>query len=216
MANTNTTTTTTNNATLASRAAGLLTKTAALGVVEKALDQALAAKRVFPPLAADYAEQLGYEFPLKTKDFVRVVGHLLQASEKPLKGIVSKRKSEILAVLAEIVGALTDTQPVALPDWAMPKSKAKATEAEAEATEETKAAGALDKANVLAEAEANAAKAEANADAKLASAVALVVSRATELSADQRAMLLAVLATEAIAEATEAIAEAEAEESAEA
>ena len=189
---TNTTTTTnTNVATLASRAALLLTKQAAYGVAEKAMAQALAAKRVYPPLAADYGEQLGHDLPLKTRDFVRVVGFLLSASEKPIKGVVSKRKSEILAVLAELVGALTDTQPMELPAWALPKPKAQKAEGETEAA----SVGALAKANTLAEAEANAAKAEASSDKKLADAIALIVSRAGELSAAQRDMLMAALAT---------------------
>ena len=192
--NTNNTTTYNNNVTLASRAALLLTKQAAYGVAEKAMAQALAAKRVYPPLAADFGEQLGHDLPLKTRDFVRVVGFLLSASEKPIKGVVSKRKSEILAVLAELVGALTDTQPMELPAWAVPKVKAKA-EAEAKATEAEAAKGALQKANILAEAEANAAKAEASSDKKLADAIALIVSRAGELSAAQRDMLMAALAT---------------------
>ena len=81
----NTTTTTTNNQTLASRAALLLTKQAAYGVAEKAMAQALAANRVYPALAQDFGEQIGLDLPLKTKDFVRVVAHLLAASEKPLK-----------------------------------------------------------------------------------------------------------------------------------
>ena len=196
-----TTTTTTTTTTLASRAACLLTKASALGVVEKAIDQAIGAKRVHPAMATDFAEQLGVELPLKTKDFVRVVGHLLTASEKPLKGVISKRKSEILGILAELVGALTDTQSVSLPAWAVPKERAKKTEAEAEASEAEAAKGALDKANVLAEAEANAAKAEASADKRLADAVALVISRAAELTAEQRAMLASVLTTEAEAEA---------------
>ena len=184
MANTTTTTTTT---TLAARAAGLLSKSTALAVAEKAIGQAVAAKRVFPPMAADFAEQLGVELPLKTRDFVRVVGFLLSASEKPIKGVVSKKKGEILAVLADLVGSLTDTAPVSLPAWAMPKERAK--------KEETvDASGALDKANVLAEAEANAAKAEASADKKLADAIALIVARAGELSEEQRAMLAQVLA----------------------
>ena len=187
-----TTTNTNTNVTLASRAASLLTKTTAYAVAEKAMAQAIAAKRVFPPLAEDFSEQLGVELPLKTKDFVRVVGHLLSSTEKPLKGVISKRKSEILAVLAEIVGALTDTQSVSLPVWAIPKERAKKTEAEAEA-----AKGALDKANPLAEAEANAAKAEASADKRLADAIALIISRAAELTAEQRAMLASVLTTEA-------------------
>ena len=183
MANTTTTTTTT----LAARAAGLLSKSTALAVAEKAIGQAVAAKRVFPPMAADFAEQLGVELPLKTRDFVRVVGFLLSASEKPIKGVVSKKKGEILAVLADLVGSLTDTAPVSLPAWAMPKERAK--------KEETvDASGALDKANVLAEAEANAAKAEASADKKLADAIALIVARAGELSEEQRAMLAQVLA----------------------
>ena len=194
---TTTTTTTTTSTTLASRAACLLTKSTALAVAEKAIGQAVAARRVFPPLAEDFSEQLGVDLPLKTKDFVRVVGHLLASTEKPIKGIVSKRKAEIVGILAELVGALTDTQSVSLPAWAVPKERAKKTEAEAEASEAEAAKGALDKANVLAEAEANAAKAEASADKRLADAVALVISRAAELSAEQRAMLASVLATEA-------------------
>ena len=196
-----TTTNTNTNVTLASRAASLLTKTTAYAVAEKAMAQAIAAKRVFPPLAEDFSEQLGVELPLKTKDFVRVVGHLLSSTEKPLKGVISKRKSEILAVLAEIVGALTDTQSVSLPVWAVPKERAKKTEAEAEASEAEAAKGALDKANTLAEAEANAAKAEASSDKRLADAIALIISRAAELTAEQRAMLASVLTTEAEAEA---------------
>lgn len=190
MANTTTTTTT-----LAARAAGLLSKTTALAVAEKAIAQAVAAKRVFPPMAADFAEQLGHDLPLKTKDFVRVVGHLLAASEKPLKGVISKKKSDILGILAEIMAALTDTTPVSLPAWALPKPKAQKT-SEATEAEETKAVGALDKANTLAEAEANAAKAEANSDKKLADAIALIVSRAADLTEEQRGMLMAALATE--------------------
>ena len=192
MATTTTTTNTNNTNTLASRAAGLLTKSAALAVAEKAIGQAVAAKRVFPPMAEDFGAQLGHELPLKTKDFTRVVGHLLQATEKPIKGIISKRKSEILAVLAEIVAALTDTTPVSLPAWAMPKERAKKAE-ETSAEAEASAVGALEKANILAEAEANAEKAEANADKKLADAIALIVSRAADLTESQRAMLASVL-----------------------
>jgi hypothetical protein len=107
------TTTTTTNVTLASRAALLLTKQAAYGVAEKAMAQALAAKRVYPALAQDFSEQLGHELPLKTKDFVAVVGHLLSASEKPLKGIISKKKSEILAVLADLVAGQSTTNTIA-------------------------------------------------------------------------------------------------------
>ena len=195
-----TTTTTTTTATLASRAACLLTKSTALAVAEKAIGQAVAARRVFPPMATDFAEQLGVELPLKTKDFVRVVGHLLTASEKPLKGVISKRKSEILAVLADLVGVLTDTPAVSLPAWALPKIKATKTTEES-ATEESATAGALNKANVLAEAEANAAKAEIAQDLKLAQAVAIIVSRAAELTAEQRAMLASVLTTEVSTEA---------------
>ena len=200
---TNTTTTTNTNTTLAARAAGLFSKTGSLAVVEKAIQQAVDARRVHPTLAQDFGSQLGYELPLKTKDFVRVVGHLLQASEKPLKGIISKRKSDILAVLAEIVGALTDTAPIALPSWALPKPKTVKASAEAEAeAAEASAVGALDKANILAEAEANAEKAEASADKKLADAIALIVSRAADLSESQRAMLASVLSSaEAEAEA---------------
>ena len=189
---TTTTTTTNNNTTLASRAACLLTKASALGVVEKAIDQAIGAKRVHPALAQDFAEQLGVELPLKTKDFVRVVGHLLTASEKPIKGIVSKRKAEIVGVLAELVGALTDTEAVPVPAWAMPKERAKKAE---ETSAEASAVGALEKANILAEAEASAAKAEASADKRLADAIDLVVTNAAKLSEAQRRMLLAVLAS---------------------
>ena len=196
-----TTTTTNANATLASRAAGLLTKASALDVVSKAIDQAIAARRVHPAMAEDFGAQLGHELPLKSKDFTRVVGHLLSATEKPLKGVISKKKHEILTVLSEIVGALTDTPPVALPTWALPKVKAKATEAEAEASEAEAAKGALDKANILAEAEANAEKAEAAQEMKLAAAIALIVANAAALTENQRAILASVLATEAEAEA---------------
>ena len=185
------TVTTTTTTTLASRAASLLSKTTALAVVEKSLQQALTAKRVFPPMAEDFGAQLGHDLPLKTKDFVRVVGHLLQATEKPLKGVISKKKSDILGILAEIINALTDTDPVSLPLWALPKERAKKSEA---STDES-AAGSLEKANILAEAEANASKAEAAQDLKLAQAIALIVSRAAELSEEQRGMLAAALAT---------------------
>lgn len=189
-------TTTTNNATLAARAAGLLSKTTAYGIAEKAMAQALAAKRVYPALAQDFGEQIGLDLPLKTKDFVRVVAHLLAASEKPLKGVISKRKSEVLAVLAEIVGALTDTAPIALPSWAIPKERAKKAEAEA-----VDASGALERANSEAEANAQAealaasALAEAKTDNALAKAVATIVANAGQLTDDQRAALALALAT---------------------
>ena len=188
---TNTTTTTT---TLASRAAALMTKASALAVVEKAMDQAIAARRVHPAMAQDFGEQIGYELPLKTKDFVRVVAHLLAASEKPIKGAISKRKSEILGVLAELVGALTDTDPIALPAWAVPKERAPKKEAEA-----VDVSGTLDRANaealaVQAAEAAEATKTEAKADTALAKAVALIVANVGDLSEDQRAMLAQALA----------------------
>lgn len=186
---------TTTTATLASRAAGLLSKTTAYAIAEKAMAQAIAAKRVYPALATDFGEQLGLELPLKTKDFVQVVGRLLASSEKPLKGVISKRKSEVLGVLAELVGALTDTPAIALPSWAVPKERAKK---EAEAVDAT---GALDRANAEAEALASVAasaaaeaKAEAKADTDIAKALALIVARAGELSEEQRAMLAQALA----------------------
>lgn len=195
---TTTTTTTSTSTSLASRAACLLTKASALDVVSKAIQQAMAARRVYPAMAQDFAQQLGHELPLRTKDFVRVVGHLLQATDKPLKGVISKRKFEILEVLADLVGALTDTAPVSLPAWATPKAKATKT-----ADNNAAADGALDKANTLAEAESNAA--EAAQDLKLAQAVALVVARASELTEEQRAILASVvISAEAKAEAAEA------------
>ena len=187
-------TTTTTNATLAARAAGLMSKATALGVVEKALNQAIAARRVHPAMAEDFGAQLGHDLPLKTRDFVRVVGHLLQSTDKPLKGVISKRKSDILGILSELVGTLTDTAPVALPEWAVPKERAKKAE-KTEAETEASAVGALDKANVLAAAEAAAEKAEKAADLRLSAAVALIVSRAGELTEEQRGMLAAALAT---------------------
>ena len=202
MSATITTTTPTPTPTLATRAAGLLSKSAGLAIVEKALDQAIAARRVFPPLAADFGEQIGYELPLKTKDFVRVVAHLLAASEKPIKGVVSKRKSEILAVLSELVGALTDTAPIVLPSWAIPKERAKKPEAES-----VDSTGVLERANAEAlavqAAEANASKAEANARVLnsefsadiLARAVNVILSHASELTEAQREMMLATLAS---------------------
>ena len=200
----NTTTTTTNNATLASRAAGLLSKTAALAVAEKAIGQAMAARRVFPPMAEDFGAQLGHELPLKTKDFVQVVSHLLAASEKPIKGVVSKKKGEILAVLADLVAALTNTPAIALPTWAFPKERTKKVEA-------VDASGALERANaaaeaneaaeVMAEAAAEAARAAKGATA-VANAVALIVANAAVLTEEQRrALFLALASTEEPAEA---------------
>ena len=193
-ATTTTTTTTNNNATLAARAAGLLSKTTAYGIAEKAMAQALAARRVYPAMAADFGEQIGHELPLKTRDFVAVVGHLLAASEKPLKGVISKRKSEILAVLADLVAALTDTPAISLPAWATPKERTKK-------TEEIEVSGALDRANAQAEAneaaEALAASAlsEAKTDNALAKAVATIVSNAAALTEEQRQALMMALAS---------------------
>lgn len=198
-----TTTTTTNNATLAQRAAGLLTKATAYGAAQKALEQALTAKRVYPPMAEDFGAQLGIDLPLKTKEFTRVVAHLLASSDKPIKGIISKKKGDILSVLSELVSALTDTPAITLPAWAIPKDRtAKKAEAEAEAKAEAEAGvvGALDRANAEAEVlasiaaeAAEATKAEAKADTALAQAVALIVASAAELTEAQREMILAAL-----------------------
>lgn len=184
---------TTTTTTLAARAASLLSKTTAYAVVEKALQQAIIAKRVYPALAEDFGAQLGHDLPLKTRDFVAVVGHLLAASEKPIKGVVSKRKSEILAVLSELVGALTDTAPISLPAWAVPKERAKKEEQPADVS------GALDRANaealaIQAAEAAEATKTEAKSDTALAKAVALIVANVGDLSEDQRAMLAQALA----------------------
>ena len=187
----------TNNATLASRAALLLTKQAAYGVAEKALQQAIAAKRVYPAMAADFGEQIGHDLPLKTRDFVAVVGHLLAASEKPLKGAISKRKSEILGILAELVAALTDTPAISLPAWALPKVREKKAEAEASTEGTLERANAEAVANEAAEALAAAAMAEAKTDNALAKAVAVIVANAAALSDAQReALALALAATE--------------------
>ena len=194
MANTTTTTTTT----LAARAASLLTKSAAYGVAEKAMAQALAARRVYPALAADYGEQIGVELPLKTRDFVAVVSRLLAVSEKPLKGVISKKKSDILAVLAEVVGALTDTAPISLPAWAIPKERTKKAEAEAvDASGTLERANAEAVANEAAEAMAEAAMAEAKDAAAIAKAVAVIVAGAAQLTDAQReALALALASTE--------------------
>ena len=194
-------TTNTTNATLASRAAGLLSKNSALAVVEKAISQAIAAKRVHPAMAEDFGAQIGHDLPLKTKDFTRVVGHLLTASEKPLKGVISKRKSEILGILAELVGALTDTPTVSLPAWAIPKERTKKAAAEA-----VDASGALERANALALAEESAEEsAEAAEEAAravkgtkaVANAIALIVANANALTEAQReALMLALASTE--------------------
>ena len=198
MTNATNTNTNTNVATLAARAAGLLSKQTAYGIAEKAMAQAIAARRVYPAMAQDFGEQIGLELPLKTRDFVAVVSRLLAVSEKPIKGAISKRKSEILAVLAEIVGALTDTAPIALPSWAIPKERTKKAEAEA-----VDASGALDRANgeaeanAQAEALASAAMAEAKTDNALAKAVATIVANAAALTEAQReALALALQSTE--------------------
>ena len=206
-------TTTTTTTTLAARAASLLTKQAAYAAAEKALDQALTARRVYPPMAQDFGEQLGHDLPLKTKDFVKVVGHLLAASEKPIKGAVSKKKSDILGVLAELVGALTDTAPIPLPEWAIAKTRAKKAEAEAEAISVDGAldrANAADAANDAAEALASTAAQEAIA-ADIAAraakvtvqevndAVACILAHVDVLTEAQREMLRAALASTELA-----------------
>ena len=185
-----------NGQTLAARAASLLSKASAYGIAEKAMQQAIDAKRVYPAMAQDFADQIGYELPLKTRDFVRVVSNLLAASEKPIKGVVSKKKGEILAVLADIVAALTDTPAIALPAWAFPKERTKK-------EEPTSTDGALDRANASAAANESAealAQEAANAaktDNALAKAVALVVANANALTEAQReALMLALASTE--------------------
>ena len=195
------TTTTTTTTTLASRAAVLLSKTAALGIAEKALAQAIAAKRVYPVLASDFGEQLGQELPLKTRDFVKVVSNLLASSDKPIKGAISKKKHDILTVLSDLVAVLTDTPAIALPSWAVPKVREKKAEA-------VDVSGALDRANAEAEANeaaeamAEAAMAEAKDGAALAKAVATVVANVGQLTADQRqAIMMALASAEAEAEA---------------
>ena len=191
-----TNTTTTTNNTLAGRAAGLLTKQTAYAVAEKAMQQALDAKRVYPAMAQDFADQIGYELPLKTRDFVRAVSNLLSASEKPIQGVVSKKKGEILAVLADLVAALTDTPAIALPTWTFPKERTKK-------EEPTSTDGALDRANASAaanesaEALAQQAADAAKTDNALAKAVALVVANANALTEAQReALMLALASTE--------------------
>jgi hypothetical protein len=196
---------TTTSTTLASRAASLLSKQAAYAIAEKAMQQALTAKRIYPALAQDFGEQLGLDLPLKTRDFVAAVGRLLASSDKPIKGVVSKKKSDILGVLSELVGALTDTQPIALPAWAFPKERTKK-------EEPVDASGALDRAN--AEALANeqaevlatkAVEAQSAIDAEVseralrvtlnevAEAVATIKNLSDYLSPEQRAILRAVL-----------------------
>ena len=189
--------TSSNGQTLAARAAGLLTKQTAYSVAEKALQQAIDAKRVYPAMASDFAGQLGIDLPLKTRDFVKVVTNILASSEKPVKGIVSKRKNQILIVLSDLVAALTDTTPIGLPLWALPKERAKTAEAEAEAAEDKAANGALARANAQAEALASAVMAEAKSDNALAKAVATIVANAAALTQEQReAIALALAATE--------------------
>jgi hypothetical protein len=210
-----TTTTTTTNTALAARAAALLTKATAYAVAEKAMAQAIAAKRVHPAMAQDFGAQLGAELPLKTRDFVRVVSNLLAASEKPIKGVVSKRRSEILVVLADLVGALTESTPIALPLWAFARGRAQTAEAEElrEAAKLASAEGALNRANAEANAQAEAkaaaaaALAEAKGDTALAEACAMVVANAAALTPDQRQALLLALGAE-VAEAAEESAEA--------
>lgn len=190
MTNTNT------NTTLAARAAGLLTKTTAFAVAEKAINQAISAKRVFPPMAEDFGQQLGVDLPLKTRDFVKVVSNLLATSEKPIKGAISKKKSEILGILAELVSVLTDTPAISLPEWAVPKERAKKAET-------VDASGALERANaqaaaiMAAEEMAETAAEVAKTDNALAKAVALVVANVAMLSEEQKqALMLALASTE--------------------
>ena len=166
--------------------------------------------RVCPKCAEFLGVALGIELPTKTAEFLKTVNMALAQQGPKLEP--QKKLCEALRFAHEWATLLREcskakTLPVvaACPEWASEaavNSRAEAKAAKAAATKAAKAEAVT--ASAVAEAlasEAAEAATESKQDAKLAAAVALVISRIAELSEEQRGMLMAVLATEAEAEA---------------
>ena len=159
--------------------------------------------RVCPKCAEFLGAALGIELPTKTADFIKTVNMALAQQGPKLEP--QKKLCEALRFAHEWASALREcskakTLPtiVASPEWvseAAVNSRAEAKAAKAAATKAAKAEAVT--ASAVAEALAEAAEAaeESKQDSKLAAAVDLVISRAAELSEEQRAMLAAAIAT---------------------
>lgn len=160
--------------------------------------------RVCPKCAEFLGAALGIELPTKTADFIKTVNMALAQQGPKLEP--QKKLCEALrfahewaTLLRECSKAKTLPTIVASPEWvseAAVSSRAEAKAAKAAATKAAKAEAVT--ASAVAEAlasEAAEAAEESKQDSKLAAAVALVISRAAELSEEQRAMLAAAIAT---------------------
>ena len=160
--------------------------------------------RVCPKCAEFLGAALGMELPTKTADFIKTVNMALTQQGPKLEP--QKKLCEALRFAHEWATLLRECSkakalPVvaACPEWASEaavESRAEAKAAKAAATKAAKAEAVT--ASAVAEAlasEAAEAATESKQDAKLAAAVSLVISRAAELTEEQRAMLAAALAT---------------------
>ena len=160
--------------------------------------------RVCPKCAEFLGAALGVELPTKTAEFIKSVN--LALSQQGPKLEPQKKLCEALRFAHEWATLLREcskakTLPIvaACPEWASEAAvngRAEAKAAKAAATKAAKAEAVT--ASAVAEAlatEAAEAAAEIKQDQKLAAAVALIVSRAAELTEEQRNMLAAALAT---------------------
>ena len=160
--------------------------------------------RVCPKCAEFLGAALGIELPTKTADFIKTVNMALAQQGPKLEP--QKKLCEALRFAHEWATLLRECSKAkalptiaACPDWASEaavESRAEAKAAKAAATKAAKAEAVT--ASAVAEAlatEAAEAATESKQDAKLAAAVSLVISRAAELTEEQRAMLAAALAT---------------------
>ena len=164
--------------------------------------------RVCPKCAEFLGAALGLELPTKTAEFLKTVNMALAQQGPKLEP--QKKLCEALRFAHEWATLLREcskakTLPIvaACPEWvseAAVNSRAEAKAAKAAATKAAKAeavtASAVAEALASEAAEAAEAATESKQDSNLAAAVALIVSRAAELTEEQRSMLVAALATE--------------------
>ena len=160
--------------------------------------------RVCPKCAEFLGAALGIELPTKTAEFLKTVNMALAQQGPKLEP--QKKLCEALrfahewaTLLRECSKAKTLPTIAACPEWASEaavESRAEAKAAKAAATKAAKAEAVT--ASAVAEAlasEAAEAAEESKQDSKLAAAVALVISRAAELTEEQRGLLAAALAS---------------------
>ena len=160
--------------------------------------------RVCPKCAEFLGAALGIELPTKTAEFLKTVNMALAQQGPKLEP--QKKLCEALrfahewaTLLRECSKAKTLPTIAACPEWASEaavESRAEAKAAKAAATKAAKAEAVT--ASAVAEALASEAAElteESKQDSKLAAAVALVISRAAELTEEQRGLLAAALAS---------------------